>query len=157
LDDEVERLHMRARRDLRHHPAERRVLVDLREHHVRANPPRSLRQPLHHRRRGLVAGRLDPEHQHLGFHFSWHREFGALSPCGQCAPPPLVGEGGGGGCRVVTRCIHLATPTPDPSPQGGGERTDFAAVDSTHAPRYAALRWPPFHPAYHCEVMRCNP
>ncbi len=40
-------------------------------------------------------------------------------------PPPLVGEGWGGGSRGdaqrSTTPSHVATPTPDPSPQGGGE------------------------------------
>src|SRR5205085_945783 len=36
-------------------------------------------------------------------------------------PSPLRGRGGeGGGCRHIARW----TPTPDPSPQGGGERRD---------------------------------
>src|SRR5215470_12487471 len=40
------------------------------------------------------------------------------------APSPLVGEGWGGGWCVWQRgCINLATPTPDPSPQGGGENS----------------------------------
>ena len=64
-DDEVERLDMRARRDLRHDAAEGGVLVDLREHDVGHDPPRPLREPLDHRRRGLVASRLDAEHEHL--------------------------------------------------------------------------------------------
>ena len=41
------------------------------------------------------------------------------SPLAQSAPSPLVGEGWGGG---YTKSSELAaTPTPDPSPQGGGE------------------------------------
>src|SRR5712692_5439098 len=40
-------------------------------------------------------------------------------------PPPLWGRaGGGGGC--ATQVPPLTTPTPNPSPQGGGERTDVA-------------------------------
>src|SRR5580692_832380 len=41
------------------------------------------------------------------------------------APSPLVGEGWGGGWRIF-RCQVpcLTTPTPNPSPQGGGERTE---------------------------------
>src|SRR5262249_18576726 len=65
-DDEVERLDMGARRDLRHHPAEGGVLVDLGEHDVGQNPAGPLRGPLHHRRGGLVAGRFDAEHNHPG-------------------------------------------------------------------------------------------
>src|SRR5204862_8030106 len=38
------------------------------------------------------------------------------------SPSPLVGEGRGGGwCRVAPVVRHRATPTPDPSPQGGGK------------------------------------
>src|SRR5262245_1099925 len=39
-------------------------------------------------------------------------------------PPPLWGRGGEGGGAVWQRVhANLATPTPNPSPQGGGERT----------------------------------
>src|SRR5713226_10070426 len=38
-------------------------------------------------------------------------------------PSPLVGEGrGGGSCRCCTAVPPGTTPTPDPSPQGGGEK-----------------------------------
>jgi putative mRNA 3-end processing factor len=44
------------------------------------------------------------------------------------SPSPLVGEGPGGGSRgdeIASTNLHdLATPTPDPSPQGGGEKHD---------------------------------
>ena len=63
-DDQVERLDMGARGDLRHHAAEGGVRVDLREHHVGADDARPGVGPLDHRRRGLVAGRLDAEHNH---------------------------------------------------------------------------------------------
>jgi heme exporter protein A len=43
------------------------------------------------------------------------------------SPSPLVGEGRGGGSEggaiASTTAMNLATPTPNPSPQGGGERT----------------------------------
>jgi heme exporter protein A len=42
------------------------------------------------------------------------------------SPSPLVGEGGVGGreekSRASTIASHLTTPTPNPSPQGGGEQ-----------------------------------
>ncbi len=44
---------------------------------------------------------------------------------GTFSPSPLVGEGGVGGregkSQASTHARHLSTPTPDPSPQGGGE------------------------------------
>src|SRR6185295_12818980 len=44
------------------------------------------------------------------------------------APPPLVGEGWGGGWRGDARTsLRKTTPTPNPSPQGGGEHTELAA------------------------------
>ena len=67
-DHDIERLHMRARRDLRHDAAEGGVRVDLREHDVGENPPRPLRKPLDDRRAGLVARRFDAEHEHLTSH-----------------------------------------------------------------------------------------
>ena len=40
------------------------------------------------------------------------------------APSPLEGEGWGGGSKFVARSIfNRLTPTPNPSPQGGGEQT----------------------------------
>jgi hypothetical protein len=42
-------------------------------------------------------------------------------------PPPLwgrVGEGGG----PIARIERVITPTPNPSPQGGGEHIEFAAL-----------------------------
>src|SRR3979490_3460526 len=42
----------------------------------------------------------------------------------RCAPSPLVGEGWGGGSLMGrTYSPITATLTPDPSPQGGGERS----------------------------------
>ncbi len=63
-DQQVEDLHMGARRDLGYHAAERRMVGDLREHDVRPDLAAPVRQPLDHRGRGLVAGRLDAEDDH---------------------------------------------------------------------------------------------
>ena len=65
-DDDVERLDMGACRDLRNHAAERRMLLDLRQHHVGQDGSAAVRRALDHRRRGLIAGRLDAEHDHGG-------------------------------------------------------------------------------------------
>src|SRR5216683_2040982 len=46
------------------------------------------------------------------------------------APSPLVGEGRGGGSGDVAQQVpHSTTPTPDPSPQGGGEKGRRTMVD----------------------------
>ena len=50
--------------DLRHHATESGMLVDLGEHDVGQDPAAPRVGPLDHRRRGLVAGRLDAEHEH---------------------------------------------------------------------------------------------
>ena len=63
-DDHVERLDVGARSDFRHHAAECGVLRDLREHNIGQDFSRTRLGPLDHRRRGLVAGRLDAEHEH---------------------------------------------------------------------------------------------
>ena len=58
-DHPVDRLQMRARGDLRHHPAIVAMGVELVAHHIGED-----RAPVvDHRRRGLVAARLDPEDQ----------------------------------------------------------------------------------------------
>ena len=48
------------------------------------------------------------------------------------SPSPLVGEGRGGGSSGYGNAVpHLTTPTPDPSPQGGGEtRAHSSAVQN---------------------------
>ena len=56
----IEMVEMGARRDLGHHPPERTMLLELREHQRGADESRVG----HHRRRGLVAGCLDAEHDH---------------------------------------------------------------------------------------------
>jgi tRNA-dihydrouridine synthase B len=44
---------------------------------------------------------------------------------GRSAPSPLVGKGWGGGwCSDAPASPHRWTPTPNPSPQGGGEHTE---------------------------------
>jgi itaconate CoA-transferase len=49
-------------------------------------------------------------------------------PRARSAPSPLVGEGWGGGSFSDARTVpHRTTPTPNPSPQGGGEHTEFLA------------------------------
>ena len=72
-DDHVEGLDVGARGDLRHHAAERRMLVDLREHDVGEDSAAPRRRPavggrhigpFHHRGPGFIAGRLDAEHNH---------------------------------------------------------------------------------------------
>ena len=82
-DDDVEHLDMGARRDLRHHAAERRMLLDLRQHHVGEDGAAPVRVPLDHRRRGFIAGRLDAEHDHGGLarvlRFAFLRRRGAYS------------------------------------------------------------------------------
>jgi len=48
---------------------------------------------------------------------------------GLSAPSPLAGEGRGGGSTRAAS--HLGTPTPNPSPQGGGEPSGRAPLTST--------------------------
>jgi ATP-dependent helicase Lhr and Lhr-like helicase len=54
------------------------------------------------------------------------------SPLARSAPSPLVGEGGGrgsrGDARASTLAPNLPTPTPDPSPQGGGEKRRLISI-----------------------------
>jgi itaconate CoA-transferase len=53
-------------------------------------------------------------------------------PRARSAPSPLVGEGWGGGWRGDAPTLpHATTPTPNPSPQGGGEVTESVAPDCT--------------------------
>jgi len=64
LDHLVERLDMGARGDLRHHPAEGLVLLELRQDHVRADRAVAALVAFDHGRRRLVASRLDSEYKH---------------------------------------------------------------------------------------------
>src|SRR5262245_31726056 len=45
-----------------------------------------------------------------------------------CSLPPCGGGVGRGGVRGMLVRQDLGTPTPNPSPQGGGERTESAAL-----------------------------
>jgi ATP-dependent helicase Lhr and Lhr-like helicase len=54
-------------------------------------------------------------------------ELSTAPPLGRSAPSPLVGEGWGGGSQADA-LRDLTTPTPGPSPQGGGEQTEQAAT-----------------------------
>src|SRR5262249_38459879 len=134
--DEVERLDVGARRDFRHHAAERGMRLDLREHDVCENPARPKRQPLDHRRAGLVAGCLNAEHQHSTLRSiapQTQSAFSARSLCSLPAlgllPPPFTGEGWGGGGRgggiqqdSCVRAPSLALPR-----KRGRGRTECAA------------------------------
>src|SRR5580658_8628783 len=79
--------------------------------------------------RGLITERTDPVLFGLSYDYVGDlSETVALmwpSPLARRTPSPLVGEGWGGGSRgdaqVSTTAQDLTTPTPDPSPQGGGE------------------------------------
>src|SRR5262249_58789094 len=122
--DEVERLDVGARRDFRHHAAERGMRLDLREHDVCENPARPQRQPLDHRRAGLVAGCLNAEHQHSTLRSiapQTQSAFSARSLCSLPAlgllPPPFTGEGWGGvGRGNTTRFVRTSRPPPPPPP-----------------------------------------
>src|SRR5204863_2080021 len=55
-------------------------------------------------------------------------ELNAIYPRSRWTPSPLVGEGWGGGWGDdAPEVSQRATPTPNPSPQGGRERTVLAA------------------------------
>src|SRR4051812_20283838 len=56
------------------------------------------------------------------------------------APSPLVGEGWGGGSLLLHEiCPPTTTPTPNPSPQGGGECTECVATTLRRIQRAAHL------------------
>jgi ATP-dependent helicase HrpB len=72
---------------------------------------------------------------------NWARIASAnLMPHERSTPSPLVGEGWGGGWRGKPTTAPLAnsstTPTPDPSPQGGGERRESLSVGALLALAY---------------------
>ena len=53
---------------------------------------------------------------------------------------PLAGEGWGGGSETFGRATFAIrwTPTPSPSPQGGGERTARVAARRRNSPPYSS-------------------
>ena len=62
------------------------------------------------------------------------------SPLARSAPSPLAGEGWGGGSLGEARAVpHSATPTPNPSPQGGGERREHSRGDDNEGLSPGAL------------------
>src|SRR5690348_8930929 len=58
------------------------------------------------------------------------------------APSPLAGEGWGGGWCEDTNVVPRGTPTPDPSPQGGGERKLSVCGIDFEADLSGAIYWP---------------
>ncbi len=84
--------------------------------------------------RALIAERADPMLFELSYDYVGDlSETVALmwpvGPQGRWAPSPLVGEGWGGGwpggAQMGPPGNHRTTPTPNPSPQGGGEHTEL--------------------------------
>jgi ATP-dependent helicase HrpB len=68
---------------------------------------------------------------------------GASSPRARSAPSPLVGEGWGGGWRSDAAVApHRTTPTPGPSPQGGGERRESSPGENLSPGALLALAYP---------------
>src|SRR3954463_7284913 len=57
-----------------------------------------------------------------------------------CSLPPCGGGLGRGGAVVHELCPPTATPTPNPSPQGGGEHTVRVAT-VLHPTRRESLQW----------------
>jgi DNA ligase-1 len=79
--------------------------------------------------RSLIAERTDPVLFELSYDYVGDlSETIALMWPGKQVPSPLVGEGKGGGSvgepRAAAVAHRLSTPTPDPSPQGGGQCID---------------------------------
>src|SRR5262249_44560638 len=110
-----------------HHAAQRRRLRPARARRQRAAPDRALRGRPAARARGRSrAGiltrsvRASPE-----IESKTSSELGLL-------PPPLWGRAGEGGwCGDMMMAPpekHRTTPTPNPSPKGGGEHTEYAAA-----------------------------
>jgi DNA ligase-1 len=88
--------------------------------------------------RSLIAERADPVLFELSYDYVGDlSETVALmwpSPLAQRTPSPLVGEGWGGGsggnAQASTIAHHLSSPTPNPSPQGGGELTLTTVIET---------------------------
>jgi DNA ligase-1 len=90
--------------------------------------------------RSLIAERTDPVLFALSYDYVGDLSetvalmWPAPSPLAQRTPSPLVGEGWEGGSggdeHASTNVIPLATPTPNPSPQGGGELSLTAVIET---------------------------
>src|SRR6266436_8790055 len=61
-----------------------------------------------------------------------------------CSLPPCGGGLGGGVARLGAASPHCTTPTPNPSPQGGGESTELAARTDSISSENALLFVRPF-------------
>ncbi len=59
---------MRPRREFRHYPAKRPVLLDLGPHDVGNDLPGPVGAPPHHRRGGFVAACLNPQNERIAIH-----------------------------------------------------------------------------------------
>jgi DNA ligase 1 len=88
--------------------------------------------------RSLIAERTDPVLFELSYDYVGDlSETVALmwpSPLAQQTPSPFVGEdrggGSGGNAQASTTVSHLSTPTPNSSPQGGGELTLTTVIET---------------------------
>ena len=79
-------------------------------------------------RRALgAADRADRGGQDAGGVFADPGGVGAAATRGQLPPPLWRRVGGGGAARVARSLRTKGTPTPNPSPQGGGEQTALAS------------------------------
>src|SRR5262245_9153170 len=138
--------------------------LDLREHDVRENAAGSQRRPLDHRRAGLVAGRFNPQHNHSGFHSIVPQTRSAFSARSLCSlptlgllPPPLAGEGWGGGIQQDSR---VRNPPPPPPPQQGGGDTQPSAErkkEKSHTAEYTTPDHPRQPPHYPCFSLPTPP
>ena len=82
-------------------------------------------------------------HEELGTAPNFHYLYGEADDA-LLSPSPLVGEGRGGGSGDVAKHVpHSTTPTPDPSPQGGGEYK--SAARAPHLGRIRTKGVEPWH------------